>query len=346
MLKCEPAHAVRRRAARRALLVDRHGAPPSRRALDEDARGHRQARRPAAAPARQGRRMVRPGGRIVFSNCSLDPLEGETAGRRLSWPEHPDFVLDPIAPGEIAGADRIHHARRHAAHHAGRSRSRQARDFRPRRLLRGAAAAACAEADVERIRIFALALRIYSTNVRRDRGTDRGGRFLATGCGQYHASVVAGGAGALARTRRRLRAGPIYRWRYSGRTPERVLIAPPDLRLADPQIALEIYYGRFPLSGHLVETGGKSPFQLEIANPAMAEIAARLPLAAPHARRRHRARRRQCARAGVRLDRDAWPAHFRRRLGARPHGASASSPGCSIPRSCCRAPSSRSTAPS
>ena len=69
------------------------------------------------------------------------------------------------------------------------------------------------------------------------------------------------------RARRRLRAGPIYHWRYRGRTPERVLIAPPDLRLADPQIALEIYYGRFPLSGHLVETGGRSPFQLEITNP-------------------------------------------------------------------------------
>jgi uncharacterized heparinase superfamily protein len=69
------------------------------------------------------------------------------------------------------------------------------------------------------------------------------------------------------RARRRLRAGPIYHWRYKGRTPERVLIAPPDLRLADPQIALEIYYGRFPLSGHLVETGGKSPFQLDITNP-------------------------------------------------------------------------------
>jgi uncharacterized heparinase superfamily protein len=68
------------------------------------------------------------------------------------------------------------------------------------------------------------------------------------------------------RTRRRLRAGPVYRWRYSGRTPERVLIAPPDLRLADPQIALEIYYGRFPLSGHLAETGGQSPFQIEVAN--------------------------------------------------------------------------------
>ncbi|WP_379065490.1 heparinase II/III family protein [Mesorhizobium sp. UC22_110] len=68
------------------------------------------------------------------------------------------------------------------------------------------------------------------------------------------------------KTRRRLRAGPVYRWRYSGRTPERVLIAPPDLRLADPQIAHEIYYGRFPLSGHLVETGGLSPFQLDVAH--------------------------------------------------------------------------------
>jgi len=68
------------------------------------------------------------------------------------------------------------------------------------------------------------------------------------------------------RARRRLRAGPAYRWRYSGRTPERVLIAPPDLRLADPQIALEIYYGRFPLAGHLVETGGRSPFEVDVAN--------------------------------------------------------------------------------
>ncbi len=68
------------------------------------------------------------------------------------------------------------------------------------------------------------------------------------------------------KARRRLRAGPAYRWRYSGRTPERVLIAPPDLRLADPQIALEIYHGRFPLAGHMVETGGESPFQLDVPN--------------------------------------------------------------------------------
>ena len=64
------------------------------------------------------------------------------------------------------------------------------------------------------------------------------------------------------RARARLRVGPAFRWRYSGRTPERLLIAPPDLRLADPQIASEIYYGRFPLSGHLVQTSGQSPFSI------------------------------------------------------------------------------------
>lgn len=66
------------------------------------------------------------------------------------------------------------------------------------------------------------------------------------------------------RLRRRLRAGPAYRWRYSGRTPERLLLAPPDLRLADPQIAREIYHGRFLLSGHLVEAGGESPFLMDV----------------------------------------------------------------------------------
>ncbi|MCB1417557.1 MAG: heparinase II/III family protein [Notoacmeibacter sp.] len=68
------------------------------------------------------------------------------------------------------------------------------------------------------------------------------------------------------RTRQRIRVGPLYRWRFSGRTPERVLIAPPDLRPADPHIAEEIYSGRFLLGGHVVETGGQSPFSLDIAS--------------------------------------------------------------------------------
>ncbi len=73
---------------------------------------------------------------------------------------------------------------------------------------------------------------------------------------------------AWARARRKLRAGPAYRWRYIGRTPERVLIAPPDLRLPDAQIAIEIYHGRFALAGRIIETGGNSPFGIGQAPPA------------------------------------------------------------------------------
>lgn len=53
--------------------------------------------------------------------------------------------------------------------------------------------------------------------------------------------------------------------------PERVLVAPPDLRLADPQVAHEIYHGRFPLAGHMVECGGQSPFQIEAPPEAWLE---------------------------------------------------------------------------
>jgi 16S rRNA (cytosine967-C5)-methyltransferase len=48
--------------------------------------------------------LVRPGGRIVFSNCSLDPLEGEALyGAFLTGTA--DIVDDPLRPGEIAGID-------------------------------------------------------------------------------------------------------------------------------------------------------------------------------------------------------------------------------------------------
>ena len=48
--------------------------------------------------------LVRPGGRIVFSNCSLDPLEGEEL--HLAFlKETPVVVDDPLRQGEIAGID-------------------------------------------------------------------------------------------------------------------------------------------------------------------------------------------------------------------------------------------------
>jgi uncharacterized heparinase superfamily protein len=76
---------------------------------------------------------------------------------------------------------------------------------------------------------------------------------------------------AWRRARRRLRSGPLYRWRFSGPTPERILIAPPDLRLADGPTAQEFYRGRFPLAGCVVETGGTSPFRVERAPAAWQE---------------------------------------------------------------------------
>ncbi|TGT74244.1 MFS transporter [Mesorhizobium sp. M2E.F.Ca.ET.166.01.1.1] len=48
--------------------------------------------------------LVRPGGRIVFSNCSLDPIEGEELYRAF-LAEIPGVIDDPIRPGEFADID-------------------------------------------------------------------------------------------------------------------------------------------------------------------------------------------------------------------------------------------------
>jgi uncharacterized heparinase superfamily protein len=69
-------------------------------------------------------------------------------------------------------------------------------------------------------------------------------------------------AGLWRRAVRRLRSGPIARWRFSGFAPDRILIAPPDLRMADAHLAQEFYSGRIALSGKTVDTGGLSPFQI------------------------------------------------------------------------------------
>jgi hypothetical protein len=48
--------------------------------------------------------------------------------------------------------------------------------------------------------------------------------------------------------------------------PDRLVVAPIDLRIADPHIAEEIYAGRFAMGGSLVDTDGGSPFQVEGAS--------------------------------------------------------------------------------
>ncbi len=48
--------------------------------------------------------LVKPGGRIVFSNCSLDPIEGEDLYRAF-LARNKNIADDPLQPGEIAGLD-------------------------------------------------------------------------------------------------------------------------------------------------------------------------------------------------------------------------------------------------
>ena len=61
----------------------------------------------------------------------------------------------------------------------------------------------------------------------------------------------------------RYHASVLYRWRYTGAVPERLLIAPIDLRTADPTVALDIYAGRFVFSGIGVDAEGNSIFEAE-----------------------------------------------------------------------------------
>ena len=49
-------------------------------------------------------RLLKPGGRIVFSNCSLDPLEGEEMVRQF-LSQNADMATEPILPGEFGGMD-------------------------------------------------------------------------------------------------------------------------------------------------------------------------------------------------------------------------------------------------
>src|SRR5437016_2387811 len=59
----------------------------------------------------------------------------------------------------------------------------------------------------------------------------------------------------------RLNAHPLLRWRFTPAV-DRLLIAPQDLRTADPTRASEIYAGRFAFAGKIVICDGRSPFEM------------------------------------------------------------------------------------
>src|SRR5205807_1244026 len=64
---------------------------------------------------------------------------------------------------------------------------------------------------------------------------------------------------------------PLMRWRFSPATTDRLLMAPKDLRTADPTRASEIYAGRFAFAGKIVVCDGRSPFEMEPPSEEWAE---------------------------------------------------------------------------
>ena len=69
---------------------------------------------------------------------------------------------------------------------------------------------------------------------------------------------------------RRLALGRISAMRFSGGTPDRLVVAPTDLHPADSFAGEEIAAGRFPLAGRILECEDESPFALELPSEEFA----------------------------------------------------------------------------
>ena len=69
---------------------------------------------------------------------------------------------------------------------------------------------------------------------------------------------------------RRLALGRISAMRFSGGTPDRLIVAPTDLHPADSFAGEEMVAGRFPLAGRILECEGESPFALELPSEEFA----------------------------------------------------------------------------
>ncbi len=59
---------------------------------------------------------------------------------------------------------------------------------------------------------------------------------------------------------------------FARRPPEKLLIAPQDIRTSDPTIATDIYSGQLKFAGRLMETHGRSPFELPAPTEAFAIV--------------------------------------------------------------------------
>jgi uncharacterized heparinase superfamily protein len=70
----------------------------------------------------------------------------------------------------------------------------------------------------------------------------------------------------------RLNAHPLVRLHFFPTGADRLLIAPQDLRTADPTRASEIYAGRFAFAGKIVVCDGRSPFEMDPPSDEWADV--------------------------------------------------------------------------
>lgn len=65
------------------------------------------------------------------------------------------------------------------------------------------------------------------------------------------------------RVTKRLQTGPLWRLRFIGGVPDRILLSPSCIWPSDPLVARDIYQGRYSFAGHTVDAGRQSVFSID-----------------------------------------------------------------------------------
>lgn len=92
--------------------------------------------------------------------------------------------------------------------------------------------------------------------------------MMSAALGDRLGSAWLGMRSAAERGLGRLYASRACRWRFAKGEPDRLIVAPQDLRSADPTRADEIIAGRFTFAGKTLDLNGISPFRVASPSPA------------------------------------------------------------------------------
>ena len=211
--------------------------------------------------------LTRPGGTIVYCTCSIEPEEGEAQIAALlrrnprcgALADRAGRGRRPVRNPQRAGRDA------QPALASGRPR---AAVRRARRLLRRPADPAwlTKPRDISAICANRPARSIPVTRAILDpRIGARPGRMGLAGATFKDrlgiATLLAGQAGRRIRATVALPARAVAKLRAT--SPDRLLIAPQDIRTTDPTIAADIAAGYFAFGGRIVNARGRSPFAID-----------------------------------------------------------------------------------